>query len=93
MARLWMILIFLLPFFSCNKVKDYFREPDPEPLLETIHTSVLTGYAANVSFAMMAGQSITGVNFHRSNAGFPCTSLISINTSTNPDVYLTYQRC
>ena len=51
MARLWMILPFLLLLFSCNKVKEYFREPDPEPLLETIHTSILTGYAANVSFA------------------------------------------
>jgi hypothetical protein len=91
MIRLLMILLFLFPFFSCNRVKDYFREPDPEPLLETIHTSILTGYAANVSFAMMAGQTIAGVNFHRSNQGFPCTSLITINTSINPDLYITHQ--
>jgi hypothetical protein len=52
---LLMSILFLLPILSCNKVKDYFREPDPEPPLETIHTSILTGYAANVSFAMMAG--------------------------------------
>jgi hypothetical protein len=91
MIRLPITLLFLLPFFSCNKVKDYFREPDPEPLLETIHTSVLTGYAANVSFAMMAGQTIAGVNFHRSNPGYPCTSLISINTTTNPGLYIANQ--
>jgi hypothetical protein len=90
MARLLMTLLLLPLLFSCNKVKDYFREPDPRPLLETIQASVLTAYAANVSFAMMAGHAITGANFHRSNAGFPCTSLISINTSTNSGIYLTY---
>ena len=88
MARLWMFLPFLLLLFSCNKVKEYFREPDPEPLLETIHTSALTGYAVNVSFAMMVGHSIEGVNFHRSNAGFPCTTITAINTSINQGLYL-----
>jgi hypothetical protein len=90
-TRLWMIVPLLLPFYSCDKVKDYFREPDPVPMLETIHTSFLTAYAANVSFAMMAGQSITGVNFQRSNEGYPCTSLTAINTASNPGINIAYQ--
>jgi hypothetical protein len=90
-SRLLLLFILLIPGSSCNRVKEYFREPNPEPLLETIHTSILTGYAANVSFAMMAGETMTGVNFHRSNAGFPCTSLITINTSTNPGIYIAHQ--
>jgi hypothetical protein len=88
MARLWMILPFLLLLFSCKKVKEYFREPDPEPLLETIHTSILTGYAANVSFHLMSGHSIPGIDFIRSNPGFPCTTITTINTSINQDLYL-----
>jgi hypothetical protein len=82
-----MILFFLFPFYSCNKVKDYFREPDPEPLLETIHTSILAGYAANVSFNLMSGNSIPGIGFVRSNPGFPCTTLITINTSMHPGIF------
>jgi hypothetical protein len=89
-SRLLLFFILLIPGSSCNKIKDYFREPDPDPLLETIHTSILTGYAANISFALIAGQPIPGVNFVRSNPGFPCTTLITINTSTNPGVYLAY---
>ncbi len=86
-----MIFLLLFSFSSCNKVKDYFREPDPDPLVETIHTSILTGYAANVSFVSMTGHAIPGVNFIRSNPGFPCTSLITINTLTNPGIYLAHQ--
>ena len=91
MRPLYIIPFLVLSLLSCNKVKDYLREPDPDPLVETIHTSILTGYAANVSFAMMSGASFSGVNFYRSNAGYPCTSLITINTEINPDIYLAYQ--
>jgi hypothetical protein len=86
MIRLLIILPFLLSLASCNKVKDYFREPDPEPLLETIHTSILTGYAANVSFNLMSGHSIPGIGFARSNPGFPCTTLTTINTLTDTGI-------
>jgi hypothetical protein len=90
-SRLLLFCILLIPGSSCNKVKDYFHEPDPDPLLETIHTSILTGYAANVSFLLMSGHSIPGTNFIRSNPGFPCSTLITINTSDNPGIYLAYQ--
>ncbi len=86
--QLLLLFTLLFPGFSCNKVKDYFKEPVPDPLIETIHTSILTGYAANISFAMISGHSIPGVNFIRSNPGFPCTSLITINTLNKPGLYL-----
>ena len=89
-SRLLLFFIFLIPGSSCNKIKDYFREPDPDPLLETIHTSILTGYAANISFALMTGQPIPGVKFIRSNPGFPCTTLTTINTSQYSGVYPEY---
>jgi hypothetical protein len=91
MMRTLIVFFFVLPFFSCNRVKEYFREPDPDPLLETIHTSIVTGYAADISFAMMTGKTISGVSIIRSNPGFPCTSLITINTLTNPGIYPSQQ--
>jgi hypothetical protein len=75
-----MILLLLIPGISCRKVKDYFRDPDTGQLAETIQTTVMAGYAANLAFAVMDGQSFPHVSFSRSNAGFPCTTIMVADT-------------
>jgi hypothetical protein len=78
--RLTMIVMLLLPGISCRKVIDYFRDPDTGQLVETIHTTVMAGYAANLAFAVMDGQSFPHVGFSRSNAGYPCTTVMVADT-------------
>jgi hypothetical protein len=80
-ALLLLTFLSMLSLGSCNKVRDYFRNPDPSPLVETIHATSLTAYAANMSFAMMDGQHPAHVTFVRSNAGFPCTTLMTIDAT------------
>jgi hypothetical protein len=34
-----LVIILLLPAAACRKVMDYFRDPEPEQLVEAIHTT------------------------------------------------------
>jgi len=82
MLKLAFAVILLFPQGSCKKLKDYFRDPDTEALSGTIHSAVLTGYAASVAMAVMNGQSFANVTFaSRSNPGFPCTTLMEMETN------------
>ncbi len=79
--RLSLTFLCLITLVSCNKVRDYLRDPDPSPLIETIHATSLTAYAANVAFALMDGHNPGHVSFTRSNTGFPCTTLMTIDAT------------
>jgi hypothetical protein len=82
-----LFLILLLPEFSCKKIMNYFREPETEILTETIHSTALTGYAANLAMAVMAGQTFSNVSVTRSNPGFPCTTLMVVDPSAENCFY------
>jgi len=75
------LLILLIAFilFSCNKIKDYLREPDPSLLVETIHSCSLVSYSANVAYSLINGQILPHTSIIRSNSGFPCTTLMTID--------------
>jgi hypothetical protein len=83
---LLLILILLIPLGSCRKVMDYFRDPDTGQLAEAIHTTVMAGYAANVAMAVIDGHSFPNVTVSRSNDGFPCTTLMVIDTDADPNL-------
>jgi hypothetical protein len=87
-SALLLILVLLLPEVSCRKVMDYFRDPDTGQLVEAIHTNVVAGYAANVAMAVIDGKSFPNVTFSRSNDGFPCTTLMVIDTDSDPNLLL-----
>jgi hypothetical protein len=71
--------VILLSFLSCNKMKDYFRDPDTDVLIETVHSATLTGYAANIAMAVMNGQNFQNVSFSRTGTGYPCTTIMVID--------------
>jgi hypothetical protein len=83
-----LVSILLLPGTACRKLMDYFRDPEPEQLVEAIHTTVMAGYAANVAMAVIDGQSFPNVAVSRSNDGFPCTTLMVIDTESDPNFFL-----
>jgi hypothetical protein len=86
LSKILIMLVLLWPDYSCRKLKNYFREPDTEVIIETLHSAVLTGYAANVAMAVIAGHSVSNVTASRSNAGFPCTTLMVVDLSSGTDL-------
>ncbi|HLO57572.1 MAG TPA: hypothetical protein VK179_02440 [Bacteroidales bacterium] len=83
MKGLCLLFLLFLPALSCNKVTEYFRDPDTAALTETIHSAALTAYAADVAVSVIKGHANDNVTYTRSNPGFPCTTLIQIS----PDDY------
>lgn len=73
------LLMILLFCGTCRKVEDYFRSPDTSVMAETLITCMMTGYAANVALVSISGNEPAYVNTIRSNPGFPCTSLMTLN--------------
>ncbi len=80
-----LVLLFTLTGSSCKQVKEYLRDPDTGNLTETIQTSVNTGYAASLAVASISGQTFQNVNTIRSNAGFPCTTLMQVDLQGESD--------
>jgi hypothetical protein len=70
-------LFILYTATSCNKVKNYFRDPDTEILSETLLSAKLTGYVCNSAVSILNGGSLPYLTMvSRSNEGFPCTTLM-----------------
>jgi hypothetical protein len=91
-TTLILVLILMLPVYSCRKLKDYFRDPETEQVAETIHANVLVGHAASMAMALMDGQSLPFVHFSRSNAGFPCTTLMVFNAAEDTSLFLVHEK-
>ena len=51
------LLIILFPAIlsvtSCKKVKEYFHDPETEPIAHAIKTSAAIGYAASIAMSVM----------------------------------------
>lgn len=80
------IIIFLLLSSSCRKVDEYFRSPDTEVLANTIIANIITAYSANAALSCISGNDLPHVVTTRSNAGFPCTSLMIMTIDQAPDL-------
>jgi hypothetical protein len=91
-AGYFLILILLFPAFSCRKLKDYFRDPETEPLAESIQAAVMTGKAANLAMAIMEGRSFPMVTCSRSNPGFPCTTLMVYHVEEDPVLFFDQEK-
>lgn len=78
-----LIILLVLTGSSCKKVKEYFRDPDTGSLTEAIQTAVTTGYAASLAVASVSGNSFPNVTTVRSNAGYPCTTLMQVDLQSD----------
>jgi hypothetical protein len=85
--KVLLIIILFLPELSCRKVNNYFRDPETELLVETLHTTVIAGYAANIAMNVMEGWIFSNVTLLRSNPGFPCTTIMVVNTENETGLY------
>jgi hypothetical protein len=61
---------------SCQKIKDYFQDPDTEVISETLRSTRLTGFSATLAMAAINGRSFQNTTVSRSNQGFPCAAII-----------------
>lgn len=72
--------ISILAFSSCNPLKEYFKDPDPEPLIETIHAATLTGYAVSAAMGKMSGANPSDETYYeRSTSNFPCVTKLILS--------------
>jgi hypothetical protein len=72
--------ISILAFSSCNPLKDYFKDPEPDPLVETIHAATLTGYAISAAMGKMDGaQPSDATDYQRNIEGFPCVTQMTLS--------------
>jgi hypothetical protein len=74
-----LIFTIVISLFSCNKLRDYLREPDTQIIAETLRSTRLTGYSAAIAMGVINGYSYPNTNLARSNNGYPCTAIININ--------------
>lgn len=84
MRKAFLLAGLLLSFFSCNKLRDYLREPETEIITGTLNSARLTGQAVTLAMAAINGHSVPNISFTRSNNGFPCTAVIGIDLSEFP---------
>ncbi len=83
-AKIYISLILILIFLcSCKKVKEYFHDPETEPVRQAIKTSAAIGYSVSVAMSVMAGAQPQHVISAGDCRDFPCTFLMYINI--NPD--------
>jgi hypothetical protein len=83
------ILLLILSCISCRKINDYFRDPETSVITETIHSTTLTGYAANISMSLINGHSFDFASISRSNPGFPCSAVIQMDMDVSGYKYTT----
>ncbi|HNW57340.1 MAG TPA: hypothetical protein PLR88_03305 [Bacteroidales bacterium] len=88
----FIVLAILLPEVSCNEVNDYLRKPETNTLVETLHSTVITGYTANLAMNVIEGNSFPNVKISRSNQGFPCSALIEVDLSDESTPYYAKKR-
>jgi len=79
-AKIYISLILILIFLcSCKKVKEYFHDPETEPVRQAIKTSAAIGYSVSVAMSVMSGEQLQHVISTGDCSDFPCTFLIYIN--------------
>ncbi len=72
--------VLILAFSSCNPLKKYFRDPETDSLVETVHAATLTGYAVSAAMGKMSGLTPSDeVSYERSVNGFPCVTTLVLN--------------
>jgi hypothetical protein len=72
-------LLVLVLLSSCKKVKEYFHDPETEPVRQAIKTSAAIGYSVSVAMSVMSGEQLQHVISVGDCSSFPCTFLMYIN--------------
>jgi hypothetical protein len=73
------LLLLLFITGSCKKVKEYFHDPETEPLRQAVKTTAAIGYAASVAMSVMSGEDPPYVLATGECSDYPCTFLIYID--------------
>lgn len=73
----------LLSVSSCKKVKEYFHDPETEPVAHAVKTSAAIAYSASVAVSVMSGEQLPFVITTGDCSNYPCTSLslVTVNSS------------
>ena len=78
--KIYVSLILISLFIcSCRKVKEYFHDPETEPIRQAIKTSAAIGYAASVAMSVMSGENPQYVLATGDCSELPCTFLIYVD--------------
>lgn len=82
-------ILVLVLLCSCRKVKEYFHDPETEPVNQALKTSAAIGYSVSVAMSVMAGEQPPHVISTGDCSNFPCTFLLYININQdNPLLFL-----
>lgn len=78
------VTLFLIPGISCDKeTKEYFRDPETEPVVQSILASTAIGYTASLAMSVMAGEQLPYVISTKNCPEYPCASLIYVDINPN----------
>jgi hypothetical protein len=79
-AKICILLILLLFItISCKKVKEYFHDPETEPLRQAVKTTAAIGYSASVAMSVMSGEEPPYVLATSECSDYPCAFIIYID--------------
>jgi hypothetical protein len=79
-AKICILLILLLFItISCKKVKEYFHDPETEPLRQAVKTTAAIGYSASVAMSVMSGEESPYVLATSECSDYPCAFIIYID--------------
>ena len=84
-----LILGLALLFSSCQKEKEYFKDPETDPVVHTVKASSVIGYCSSLAIAVMSGESFPGVYATKSCSNFPCAALILADLSSEINIPFT----
>ncbi len=80
-ARMKPVFFILVPaviLFSCKEAKEYFKDPETEPVIHTVKAASAIGYCASLAMTVMSGETLPGVIATKSCSDFPCAALIFV---------------
>lgn len=88
--KILILLIIPILFSSCQKIKEYFHDPDPEPLSDLLRTSRVIGFVSEMTMSAIQGGKTDDVHVYRSNSGYPCTALMLIKPDRSVTSFMQY---
>ncbi len=88
MKHLFLLLVPIVILFSCKEDKQYFKDPETEPVIHTVKAASAVGYCSSLAMTVMAGETLPGVVATKTCSDFPCASLIFVNL--NDDIRIPF---
>lgn len=76
------IIIFSIFFVSCDKIKEYFKDPEVEPIEELLKISRTIGSVSTIAMSAI-NENYSNVTVFRSNSRYPCTAYMVIRPNSS----------